>query len=78
MYMYMQYTYVNVCNVHVRCMYMYTSMKNISKNVEGCRDGSAKNHRTRCRDGSVQARQVIKRLHKQPHPYIIFLLEIVL
>ena len=27
----------------------------------------------RCRDGSVQARQVIKRLHKQPHPYIIFL-----
>ena len=25
---------------------------------------------TRCRDGSVQARQVIKRLHKQPHPYI--------
>ena len=23
---------------------------------------------TRCRDGSVQARQVIKRLHKQPHP----------
>ena len=25
---------------------------------------------TRCRDGSVQARQVLKRLHKQPHPYI--------
>ena len=25
---------------------------------------------TRCRDGSVQARQVIKRLHKQPHPCI--------
>ena len=25
---------------------------------------------TRCRDGSVPARQVIKRLHKQPHPYI--------
>ena len=24
----------------------------------------------RCRDGSVQARQVIKRLYKQPHPYI--------
>ena len=23
---------------------------------------------TRCRDGSVQARQDIKRLHKQPHP----------
>ena len=29
---------------------------------------------TRCRDGSVQARQVIKRLHKQPHPYIFFFL----
>ena len=28
----------------------------------------------RCRDGSVQARQVIKRLHKQPHLYILFLL----
>ena len=28
---------------------------------------------TRCRDGSVQARQDIKRLHKQPHPYIFFL-----
>ena len=25
---------------------------------------------TRCRDGSVQARQDIERLHKQPHPYI--------
>ena len=29
----------------------------------------------RCRDGSVQARQVIKRLHKQPHPYIFFFLQ---
>ena len=27
---------------------------------------------TGCRDGSVQVRQVIKRLHKQPHPYIFF------
>ena len=27
---------------------------------------------TRCRDGSVQARQVIQRLHKQSHPYIFF------
>ena len=26
---------------------------------------------TRCRDGSVQARQDIKRLHKQPHPYMV-------
>ena len=33
---------------------------------------------TRCRDGSIQARQVIKRLHKQPHPYIFLLIEIVL
>ena len=33
---------------------------------------------TKCRDGSVQERQVIKRLHKQPHPYIFLLLEIVL
>ena len=31
---------------------------------------------TRCTDGSVQARQVVKRLHKQPHPYIFFLLHI--
>ena len=29
---------------------------------------------TRCRDGSIQARQVIKRLHKQPHLYIFFFL----
>ena len=27
---------------------------------------------TGCRDGSVQVRQVIKRLHKQPHLYIFF------
>ena len=31
---------------------------------------------TRCTDGSVQARQAVKRLHKQPHPYIFFLLHI--
>ena len=37
----------------------------ILQSVEGCRDGGAKNHRNyRYRDGSVQARQVIKRLHK--------------
>ena len=29
---------------------------------------------TRRRNGSVQARQVIKLLHKQPHPYIFFFL----
>ena len=28
---------------------------------------------TRCRDGSVQARQVTKRLHKQPNPTSFFL-----
>ena len=35
---------------------------------------------TRCRDGSVQARhsQVIKRLHKQPNPYIFYMLEVLL
>ena len=31
---------------------------------------------TRCRDGSVQARQVIKILHKHPHPYIFFYLKL--
>ena len=31
---------------------------------------------TRCRDGSIQARQVIKRLHKQPHLYIFFYLKL--
>ncbi len=31
---------------------------------------------TRCTDSSVQARQVVKRLHKQAHPYIFFLLHI--
>ena len=28
---------------------------------------------TRCMNGSVQEKQVINRLHKQSHPYIIFL-----
>ena len=32
-----------------------------------------KSTETRCTDSSVQARQVVKRLHKQPHPYIFFL-----
>ena len=43
--------------------------KTFSKNV-----GMAvpKTTETRCMDGSVQARQVAKRLHKQPHPYISF------
>jgi len=27
---------------------------------------------TRCRDGSVHAGHVTQRLHKPPHPYIIF------
>ena len=29
---------------------------------------------TRCRDGSVQARHVIQRLHKEPHPSIFLTL----
>ena len=33
---------------------------------------------TRCRDGSVQARHVIQRLHNYPHPYIFFIAEIIL
>ena len=48
-------------------------MKTFLKNVEGCRDGSAKTTETsRYKDGSDQARQDIQRLHKSPHPYIIF------
>ena len=35
-----------------------------------------KSTETRCRDGSVQAGQVIKRPHKQPHLYIIFYLKL--
>ena len=31
---------------------------------------------TRYRDGSVQARQVIERLHKQPHLYTLFYLKL--
>ena len=33
-----------------------------------------KSTETRCTDSSVQAGQVVKRLHKQTHPYIFFLL----
>ena len=36
-------------------------MKYISKNVEGCRDGVPITTETRCKDGSVQARQAIRR-----------------
>ena len=43
-----------------------------TKNVEGCRDGSVKSTDTRCKDGSVQARLVTQRLHKEPQPYILF------
>jgi len=40
--------------------------KYIKKDVEGCKDGHAKlkTTETRCRDGTVQARHVIQRLHK--------------
>ena len=37
---------------------MQASIKNIFKNVEGCRRGHAKTTENRCRDGSVQARHV--------------------
>ena len=53
-----------------------TSMKNVfQKCKRGVGMAVPKTTETRCRDGSVQARQVIKRLHKQPHPYIFFLLD---
>ena len=51
-----------------------TSIKNIFKNVERCRDGCGKNKETRCRDGSVQARHVIQR----PSLYIFYMPEIIL
>ena len=37
---------------------------------------SGKPTKTRYGDGSVQTRQVKKRLHKQPLPYIFFLLHV--
>ena len=41
------------------------SIKMFSKNVKGYEEGAvAKTTKTRSRDGSVQARQVVKRLHK--------------
>ena len=49
-------------------------MKNIHKNVKGYRDGSAKNIESRCRDGSVQARQGIQTLHKSLHHFIFDIL----
>ena len=36
---------------------IYTSTKTFRKNVQICMGGNAKNHRTRCRYGSMQARQ---------------------
>ena len=44
-----------------RCI---TSVRTFSKNVEGCRVAVPKTTETRCRDGSVQARHVVQRLHK--------------
>ena len=41
-------------------------------------DGSAKTIECRCRDGSLQTRQVIQTLHKQSNPYIVSLLHMVL
>ena len=60
--------YINKCVCHTYIMYdtctLYTSMKNIFKKMY--RDvGMAvpKTTETRCRDGSVQGRHVIQRLH---------------
>ena len=52
--------------------YGTTSMKNIFQKCRARDVGMTvqKTTETRCRDGSVQERQDIKRLHKQPHPYI--------
>ena len=41
-----------------------TNVETFPQNVEGCRDGSAKNHRNLVGDGSDQARQDIQKLHK--------------
>ena len=39
--------------------------ENIFQKVERCRDGSGKNHiNYRCRDESLQEKQVLQRLHK--------------
>ena len=63
-------------------MVTYTSMKNIFQKCRGIDVGMAvpKTTETRCRDGSVQARQVIKKT-TQATPSLhlsFFLLEIVL
>ena len=54
------------------CIYKYE--KHFPKMLRDVGMAVPKTTETRCRDGSVQARQVIKRLHKQPHPYIFLLL----
>lgn len=51
------------------CIDKYKTVSTImSQNVEGC---SAKTHKTECRDGNMQAGHIMRRLHKQPQPYII-------
>ena len=52
-------------------------MKAFSKNVEGFRDAAMSNTtEIRCRDGSVQARQVINDYTSNPIPTSFFLLHI--
>ena len=50
--------------------YIYKYEKHFPKMWRDVGMAVPKTIETRCRDGSVQARQVIKGLHKQPHPYI--------
>ena len=61
--------------LHLLCKKKYASKneKHFPKMLRDVGMAVPKTTETRCRDGSGQARQVIKRLHKQPHPYIIFI-----
>ena len=53
-------------HTHNKSSVIYTSMKNIFQKCKGMYVGMAvpKTTAARCRDGSVQARHVIQRLHK--------------
>ena len=71
----MQCCVVTLCerrHADIAYMYILTSIETFSKNVEGCIYGwcSTKTTKTRCSDGSVQARQVIKRLHISIHLFL--------
>ena len=56
------------CNAEENNLHLYWQVQNSFHNyVEGC---SAKNHKTKCRDGNMQAGHIMHRLHKQPQPFI--------